>query len=71
MQIGTNIDCFKCKHYYITWDNKFPRGCRLFKFKSKYPPSRLVLESTGAPCDHFVLNTKGKPVPSKSIHWKL
>ncbi|MGM0652914.1 MAG: uracil-DNA glycosylase [Bacillota bacterium] len=44
------INCLKCRHYYITWDRKFPRGCRALDFKSKYCPSAAVYNSSGMPC---------------------
>jgi hypothetical protein len=52
------IDCLKCQHYYITWDAKFPKGCRLYKFKSKWPPSYAVYDATGSLCEHFAEKTK-------------
>lgn len=48
------INCLKCKHFYVTWDPKNPRGCRLYGFKTKLMPSLLVFQSTGAPCPSFV-----------------
>ena len=27
-------NCFRCKFFYVTWDNRFPRGCRAMGFKS-------------------------------------
>ena len=54
------INCFHCIHFYITWDEKFPRGCRAMDFKSKKMPSLLVYESSGIPC------TKFKPKETKS-----
>jgi len=47
------IDCFKCKHYYVTWDKNFPRGCRAIGFKGKMIPSIAVLRTTGIPCQFF------------------
>jgi hypothetical protein len=46
-------NCIKCIHFFVTWDNSFPRGCRLFKFKGKSIPSVTVREATGEPCEHF------------------
>jgi len=40
------IDCHKCKHYYVTWDKKFPHGCRAMNFKSLQFPSTVVQNST-------------------------
>ena len=46
-------DCLKCRHFFITWDNNNPRGCRFFGFKSQYYPSMLVRSSSGSPCQSF------------------
>ena len=50
----TKVNCQKCKYYYITWDNRFPYGCKLFGLKSKEAPSIIVFQSLGKQCDHFV-----------------
>ncbi len=47
------IDCNKCIYFFITWDKNFPRGCRLFGFKSNRMPSFTVHEATGKPCQSF------------------
>ncbi len=47
------LNCYKCTHYFITWDNKFPRGCKAMHFKSRQMPSALVLKSSGAQCLKF------------------
>jgi len=44
------INCNKCAHYYVTWDKRFPHGCRAMKFKSKKRPSVAVQQSSGMPC---------------------
>jgi len=46
-------DCFKCKHFAVSWDPKFPRSCKLFGFKTARMPSAAVLESSGEPCEGF------------------
>ena len=48
-------NCAECVHYFITWDTKFPYGCRAMGFKSKNNPHRDVLESSGKPCLMFAL----------------
>lgn len=48
------INCLRCRHYYITWDSRFPRGCRLFGFKSSLLPSIAVFQSSGENCKGFV-----------------
>ncbi|MGH4051738.1 MAG: uracil-DNA glycosylase [Clostridium sp.] len=47
------INCSKCIHYYITWDSSFPRGCKLYGFKTKNIPSILVKQSSGISCGNF------------------
>lgn len=49
------IYCKKCKHFYVTWDMKFPNGCRLYGIKAKQQPSVLVYQSIGKRCDKFKL----------------
>nr|WP_240547743.1 uracil-DNA glycosylase [Paenibacillus lignilyticus] len=48
----------QCLHYYVTWDPKFPRGCKAFKFKSSAMPSAAVLTSSGKPCMNFEAKLK-------------
>jgi hypothetical protein len=52
------INCQKCRFFYITWDRKFPKGCKQFGFKTSKMPSALVKESSGQPCFHFEEKTK-------------
>ena len=47
------INCLRCVHYYITWDRRFPRGCRVLDFKSRYLPSYVVFNSSGMPCQYY------------------
>jgi len=47
------IDCMKCRHYYVTWDPNYPKGCRAFGFKSHAMPSIAVRSSSGKPCMSF------------------
>lgn len=48
-----NPDCFKCLHFYITIDEKFPRGCKVFGIKGKNIPSVDVKRATGLSCPVF------------------
>ena len=43
-------DCLSCANYYITWDKRFPNGCRAMHFKSKRMPCLEVLDASGYPC---------------------
>ncbi|TCL72417.1 hypothetical protein EDC14_1006130 [Hydrogenispora ethanolica] len=47
------INCYQCRHFYITWDKSFPNGCKSYGFKSKSLPSLFVYESSAAPCAFF------------------
>lgn len=47
------INCLKCEFFYVSWDPKFPRGCRFYGFKSKQLPSITVEQSTGSSCQVF------------------
>lgn len=47
------INCFQCRHFFITWDKSFPNGCKVFGFKTKQSPSVAVLQASGAKCAAF------------------
>jgi hypothetical protein len=53
MSESQRIDCMKCQYFYVTWDPKFPKGCKAFGFKSHNMPSLTVLTSSGKPCMNF------------------
>ncbi|MFP4012273.1 MAG: hypothetical protein ACLFUM_11260 [Spirochaetaceae bacterium] len=46
-------NCLKCRHFYVTWDPRFPRGCAVFGVKTQRLPSLVVYESTGMHCPRF------------------
>ncbi|TVQ99493.1 MAG: hypothetical protein EA403_12975 [Spirochaetaceae bacterium] len=46
-------NCLKCRHFFVTWDATFPRGCRVFDIKSRELPSHVVFRSTGRHCPSF------------------
>lgn len=56
----TQANCFQCKHFYVTWDPKFPKGCKIYGFKTSRMPIAVVRESTGADCVGFEAKTKPK-----------
>ncbi|WP_225435220.1 uracil-DNA glycosylase [Bacillus aerolatus] len=53
------VNCFQCKHFFVTWDQGNPRGCRAYGFKAKQLPSAVVLQASGHSCYKFL------PKPSK------
>ncbi|WP_321276358.1 hypothetical protein [Thiomicrorhabdus indica] len=59
------IDCFACKHFYVTWDQNNPKGCRAFGFKTKKMPSMVVFENSGEKCLKFELKDEHKKQQEK------
>lgn len=53
MSDAKRIDCMKCRHFYVTWDRRFPKGCKAFGFKTQNLPSLTVFTSSGKPCMNF------------------
>ena len=47
---GFEMNCKKCKFFYITWDKNFPYGCKQYEIKSKTTPDTQVLINTGIAC---------------------
>jgi hypothetical protein len=45
--------CRECTHYYVTWDDSFPYGCRAMGFKSRRNPQLDVLRATNTHCVTF------------------
>ena len=40
-------DCRRCVHFFVTWDERFPNGCRCMGFKSRTAPAEEVRRATG------------------------
>jgi hypothetical protein len=47
------INCFTCKYFYLTWDKKYPRGCKAMGFKSREIPSQAVFQASGLDCAKY------------------
>ncbi len=48
------VNCMQCWFYYVTWEKKYPHGCRKMNFKSREIPSRVVRKSSsGMDCLMF------------------
>jgi hypothetical protein len=45
--------CYRCKHFFITYEKSFPYGCRGFAMKSKRLPSLEVLRASQSECSLF------------------
>ncbi len=47
-------NCMKCKHFFITFDQSAPRGCRIYQIKATQLPSIIVKQANkGADCIGF------------------
>jgi len=46
----SKLNCFQCKHFYVTWDQSFPKGCRAMGFKGKEMPSVVVYRASEKEC---------------------
>ncbi len=51
-------NCSQCRHYYITWDQKTPNGCRRFGIQSKDLPSNVVRSAGLGDCQGFEAKVK-------------
>ena len=45
-----HADCNSCAHFFITWNKRFPFGCRAMGFMSSNSPSKDVFEVEGRDC---------------------
>jgi hypothetical protein len=53
-------NCLRCRHFYVTWDLQFPRGCSVFGIKSRHMPSLVVYRATGYHCPSFEPSPAGR-----------
>ena len=47
------IDCMKCEYFVVTWNPEFPRGCKLYGFRTMSIPSIEVFKASGEECAGF------------------
>ncbi|PLX69058.1 MAG: uracil-DNA glycosylase [Denitrovibrio sp.] len=47
------VNCRNCIHYFVTWDENFPYGCKAYQFKTTTLPSIKVFRTSGIPCQLF------------------
>jgi hypothetical protein len=52
------INCYKCRHYYVTWERRLPHGCRAMSFKSSIFPALTVRRNSGMNCLFFEAKNK-------------
>jgi hypothetical protein len=61
------VSCYRCQHYYVTWDQDHPHGCRAMGFKSPILPAFNVVRESGNPCLLFTPKLKKKRKPKKRL----
>ncbi|MDH4467993.1 MAG: hypothetical protein QE271_08040 [Bacteriovoracaceae bacterium] len=54
------VDCRKCIHFYVTWKQARPYGCKLFGFESQSMPSLVVKKESKQSCQEFRLKNAPK-----------
>jgi hypothetical protein len=54
-------NCQKCKHFYITWDERAPRGCKLYGIKTMSYPG-LIVKAYGTAADCMGFEEKPKKI---------
>jgi len=52
------VNCFGCRHFFITHEPALPYGCRAMGFKSRELPCSVVLRSSYVHC--LLLEPRGK-----------
>ena len=50
---NSSVLCTCCSYYYVTWDKRFPYGCKAMGFKSERYPCRVVQATSGMECQMF------------------
>ena len=53
MSAAKKPSCTHCGHFFVTWANEFPGGCRAYAFRSPEYPSVVVLRESGIACQLF------------------
>jgi hypothetical protein len=57
---GSQENCFRCVHYFVTHDPARPYGCRTLGFKSSQIPAVVVFADSGMPCHLYTVKKAGK-----------
>ena len=61
-------DCWRCQHFFITWDKHHPYGCHDMGFKTKQVPAAEVFAANGRHCLSFKPKSTDPSTPSASPH---
>lgn len=55
------LECRRCRHYFVTHDPRAPHGCRLFAIKSRNLPAVEVGRASGRECQAYEPRTVRRP----------
>jgi hypothetical protein len=66
----SNFSCLKCRHYYVTYDPRYPRGCHRYGMQTKAFPSDVVKRESGEDCLSFEDKNAKKNAKSLEDRWK-
>ena len=61
----TYSNCNNCSHFYITYNSKFPYGCRAFGVISKKSPYLEIKKISGTDCALFSKKRKSVKIFNK------
>lgn len=53
-------NCSQCRHFFVTWDQKTPNGCRRYGIQSKGRPSEIVSAAGMGDCQAFEQKKKAQ-----------
>jgi hypothetical protein len=56
-------NCSQCRHFYITWNQKTPNGCRRFGIQCQDKPSNVIQSAGLGDCQGFEEKAKKKEEP--------
>ena len=48
-----NIVCYSCRHFFVTWQERYPYGCKAFNMKSKTLPCLKVFQESRKNCLYY------------------
>ncbi|MDD3467204.1 MAG: uracil-DNA glycosylase [Campylobacterales bacterium] len=54
------VNCYKCKYFFVTYEQQRPYGCKAHGFKSPQMPSVVVFQSSSMDCVLFTPKANAK-----------
>ncbi|KIX14164.1 uracil-DNA glycosylase [Dethiosulfatarculus sandiegensis] len=60
-------NCFKCRHFALTWQKQRPYICKAMGFQSRTIPWQVVVRTSGKPC--LLYSPKPEKPPKRPGKW--